>query len=624
VDARGVAVTRAQVQERNVGRAFFVTTDQYGNFSVGPYFKVDQGTGTVTFSASIALSQLDGLGFKRGATIAEFSVDDSMADAANDAVPTEGAVRNYIDRRLGVSHFGVNVLSDNTIPPLSGGFMALTGQLAMKGAMSLGTFKIENLGEPVLGTDAARLDSINFSNLKDNDGSVLLNFTDNQAGQLLALTGDDNEIKNFTVVGDVVLGIVSGQISTAISNGVIINSDVNAAAAIEQSKLAMNAATTRANATDIVQADRGLISLNSAEFTVTNGWTELRTNGIAVGKLAQIATDTVLGRSAVGDGNVSAVAFTTVVDEGAAVKKSQFGQSGSSTGFLRRNSAGNDDANFTTVEATAAKTGNTLAIRDVNGDLAGRQITVDQLRVTTTSTGVYTVLRSNEITTVNGSTEIFGYGGGGGSSFVGIGIESGSAGTNKRSFYNNDSHIFRRQDGATTFATLDNNGFNIGTRALTATTLTTGGAGTAGTITGTWTLSAGSTFHATYAADLAEYYEGDTEYEVGTVLIFGGDKEVTLSTDAADSRVAGVVSDRAAYSMNGACPGYKNQIALQGRVPVKVVGKISKGTILVTSNIPGVATAAGDDVKAGTMIGKALENYNSEEVGTIEVAVGRT
>jgi hypothetical protein len=624
VDVRGVAVTRAQVQERNVGRAFFVTTDQYGNFSVGPYFKVDQGTGTVTFSASIALSQLDGLGFKRGATIGEFSVDDSMADAANDAVPTEGAVRSYIDRRLGVSHFGVNVLSDNTIPSLSGGFMALTGQLAMKGIMSLGTFKIENLGEPILGSDAARLDSINFSNLKDDDGSVLLNFTDNQAGQLLALTGNDNEIKNFTVVGDVVVGIVSGQISTAISNGVIVNSDVNDSAAIAQSKLAMNAATTRANATDIVQADRGLVSLNSAEFTVTNGWTELRTNGITVGKLAQVATDTVLGRSAAGIGNVSAVAFTTVVDEGLAIKKSQFGQSGTSTGFLRRTVAGTDDANFTTVEATAAKTGNTLAIRDVNGDFAGRQVTVDQLRLTTTSTGVYTVLRSNEITTVNGSTEIFGYGGGGGSSFVGIGIEAGSAGANNRTFYNNATHTFRNQAGSTTFATLDNTGFNVGARALTATTLTTGDAGTGGTITGTWTLSAGSTFHATYAADLAEYYEGDAEYEVGTVLVFGGEKEVTLSTDAVDSRVAGVVSDRAAYSMNGSCPGYKNQIALQGRVPVKVVGKISKGTILVTSDIPGVATAAGNDVRAGTMIGKALENYDSDRVGTIEVAVGRT
>jgi hypothetical protein len=52
-----------ETDERDVGRVFYVTTDQFGNFKVGPYFKVDQGTGTVTFSSSIALSNLDGLGF---------------------------------------------------------------------------------------------------------------------------------------------------------------------------------------------------------------------------------------------------------------------------------------------------------------------------------------------------------------------------------------------------------------------------------------------------------------------------------------------------------------------------------------------------------------------------------
>jgi hypothetical protein len=71
VDETGVTVTRAQTQERGSGRVFFVTTDQFGNFSVGPYFRVDQGTGSVTFAASLALSNLDGLGFKRGTTIAE-------------------------------------------------------------------------------------------------------------------------------------------------------------------------------------------------------------------------------------------------------------------------------------------------------------------------------------------------------------------------------------------------------------------------------------------------------------------------------------------------------------------------------------------------------------------------
>jgi hypothetical protein len=136
-------------------------------------------------------------------------------------------------------------------------------------------------------------------------------------------------------------------------------------------------------------------------------------------------------------------------------------------------------------------------------------------------------------------------------------------------------------------------------------------------------LDSTSRFQATYAADLAEYYEGDREYAVGTVLVFGGDKEVTISNKQGDHRVAGVVSDNAAYSMNAACPGFKNQVALQGRVPCRVVGKIEKGDLLITSNIAGCAISAGGDARTGTVIGKALENYDSNHIGTIEVAVGR-
>jgi hypothetical protein len=129
---------------------------------------------------------------------------------------------------------------------------------------------------------------------------------------------------------------------------------------------------------------------------------------------------------------------------------------------------------------------------------------------------------------------------------------------------------------------------------------------------------------ATYSADLAEYYEGDKEYAVGTVLVFGGDKEVTIATSKEDHRIAGVVSDTAAYSMYGACPGHKNLIALQGRVPVRVVGNIAKGDLLTTSSIAGVAVSVGGNARTGTVIGKALEDYNSDHVGTIQVAVGRT
>jgi hypothetical protein len=121
-------------------------------------------------------------------------------------------------------------------------------------------------------------------------------------------------------------------------------------------------------------------------------------------------------------------------------------------------------------------------------------------------------------------------------------------------------------------------------------------------------------------ADLAEKYTSDAEYEPGTVLIFGGAKEVTIARDYQDTRIAGVVSTKPAYLMNSECDGV--EVALQGRVPVKVVGTIRKGDLLVASGAPGVATV-GVNPKVGSVIGKAIENYDSQRVGFIEAVVGR-
>ena len=60
-----------------------------------------QGTGTVTFAGSIAPFNLDGIGFKRGVVVAEFSTDDGMTQNGSDIVPTQNAVRGYVNRRLG-------------------------------------------------------------------------------------------------------------------------------------------------------------------------------------------------------------------------------------------------------------------------------------------------------------------------------------------------------------------------------------------------------------------------------------------------------------------------------------------------------------------------------------------
>lgn len=62
----------------------------------------------------------------------------------------------------------------------------------------------------------------------------------------------------------------------SIKAGCIDNADINASAAIAQSKLSMNAATTRANATGITQADRGLASFDCNLFNATSGWVSIK------------------------------------------------------------------------------------------------------------------------------------------------------------------------------------------------------------------------------------------------------------------------------------------------------------------------------------------------------------
>jgi hypothetical protein len=522
-------VEYSQVVERGEGRCFFVTTDQFGNFSVGPFFRVDQGTGTVTFSASLALSNLSGLGFKRGVPISEFSTDTTFSDNATDTVPTENATRGYLDRRLGVSHGGDSIDTSRTIPPTTGGFMALSGQLAMKNTLNMGDHRIRNVADPVEQTDAVNRRSISFDAIIANSfpGQAV------DAGMTIAFTGAGNEGRAVKIAGDLTVpndnAITTGVDSTLneyniyIKPDIIDNANINSAAAIVQSKLSMVTASTRAAAAGITQADRGLASFNSAEFTLTTGWVELKTNGLELGKFAQIATDTVLGRSAAGTGDVSAVAFSTVVDEGGAIKKSQY----SSQGFLRRTGAttSSQDSDYGVVEAVSAYAGftdvsanNKLIIRDGNGDIGVRDSYASRAFYVGTSASVNKKLSDTAVTATGGSINLYGFNG-----VLGVSIGDGSLTSDKVSSYRNNSHRFRLNDdsafapiqvssiitpdvttgGASTAGTLTGNwsmnttsNLTLGTGTINASagtlqsaTLTTGAVGTAGTITGAWSLN---------------------------------------------------------------------------------------------------------------------------------------
>lgn len=584
--------------ERDVGRVFFVSTDQFGNFKVGRNFTVDQGTGEVKISANISLSNIAGFQFRRGVAVSEFSNDDRFLSADSNVVATSLATLTYISRRLGVDVRG-ELLDPNSIEPADGGFMALSGVATMKGNMQLGNNKIVGLADPEGGQDAANLRSLTYDNFQNFTG------TDVSASDLIVFTGVGNESVNAATAGDVTFELSGNTYTSSISDNVIIDSDVNTDAAIAQSKLAMQAATTRANATGIAQSDLGLASFNNLEFEATDGWINLKDNGTSISKIQKIASNTVLGNSSALLGNTLEIPFATVVNQGLGIKKSQY----NSLGFLRRTNTGTtEDSAWTVVEMDTAATNNRLVVRDgVDGGFSAGTVNFTRTNISSR------IDLNNKILFNADSDTVRLYGDDGN---AGIRIQTGS--TNLTS-YRNAVHRFRNSAGTQDAPIIAS---SVQTLALT-----TGSNTTSGTITGRWTLTGNSPnesrLQATYSADLAEYYEGDKEYPVGTVLVFGGDKEVTSTNVFMDTRVAGVVSNTAAFVMYDACPGYKNLVALQGRVPCKVVGKIQKGDMLVTASIPGIAIAA-KDVKVGTVVGKALESYDSDHIGTIEIAVGRT
>jgi len=133
----------------------------------------------------------------------------------------------------------------------------------------------------------------------------------------------------------------------------------------------------------------------------------------------------------------------------------------------------------------------------------------------------------------------------------------------------------------------------------------------AGTITATAT-------QAQYA-DLAEKYESDAEYEPGTVVVFGGDKEITACSSQGSHAVVGVISTDPAYMMNSEAEG--QYVALTGRVPCKVTGPVAKGDLLVSSGEEGHAEVQ-NEARPGTIIGKAIgTNPEGNGPAIIEVLV---
>ena len=117
-------------------------------------------------------------------------------------------------------------------------------------------------------------------------------------------------------------------------------------------------------------------------------------------------------------------------------------------------------------------------------------------------------------------------------------------------------------------------------------------------------------------ADLAEYYVADKEYEPGTLVKFGGKYELT----EADTEANAVVTSKPGFVLNNniaSADGIPTAIALVGRTPIKVVGKVKKFQNLALSDIPGIACAA----NGRKTIAKALADKDTDDVGLLECVV---
>ena len=756
--------------EKGKGRVFYVSTDQNGIFRVGKFFSVDQGTGTVTFSASLALSDVDGLGFKRGVVITEFSTDTAMTDNASDTVPTESAVRGYINRRLGYDVTGAPVA--NKLGP---GVLAPNGSVPMTDDLNAAGNTITNLAIPVGDSDAATKSYVDSGRGENDEIKDLrsLEYNDYSEGQLIVATGYKKLILDAGsilgggfAIADVITGSITGATGTIVdvqtgltgiegniveltytpltgefsdgkpatgpdadvltapggkqgnvidgpidewANGVadpnsdvvitttridaglstryttmdvqlksntIVNSDISGTAQIAQSKLNMEFASTRANATGISQSDLGLASFDDSKFTVTDGWVTVKSNSVPVGDLQNIDSNTVLGRSDVGSGLVSEIPFSTVVDQG--------------TGLL--------DADFTTELLAAAnpgevliKTGagtygisnvttsgevNSIVKTDVNGSIQvnslilGGDSSYEVLTLDTLDLVLKTPAQGEVFRSVGGTagTGVFGDPGYVAPTYpnmtingsVNIGSTDHIASQSilqQTSNFNNEKRLgvdwiyssFIEAPGekgaASTGIAI---GANTGKTTAGQIAIITAGPGASvapaifsstgvvpdtdnlydiGSATKKYANVYATLFRGTatesYYADLAENYLGDAEYDPGTVLVFGGEAEVTTTTTKGDHRVAGVVTTNPAHLMNSELEGDNViGIALQGRVPCKVIGKVTKGDMLVSSAIPGYAIV-NNSPTVGTVIGKALEDKTTSDKGVIEVVVGK-
>jgi hypothetical protein len=592
-----------EVQEVGKGRVYSATTDQDGNFKVGKFFSVDQGRGTVSISAPISLTNVDGISFKRGQTLVQvFSVDGTMGGNSNNSVPTERAIQTYVNSRLGLNR-------NNTtagVSPIGNGFLDRGGVLEMLDTIKMGDNRIVNMADALADKDALnrRSGDLRYINTSGDTMVGELSMGNNKITNLSDATSDQDalnrrsgDLRYVNTTGDTLIGPLTTQNLTPSSNATYsIGADLTRYSNVYANNLYGTVATSQ------LSGSVAILNGGTGAASASQALTNLLPGGATVG---YVLTTNGPGSFYWGPGGggggtptgtrINSSRITANATAGQTVFTSPTYVIGAAQLRVYVNGVRQDIAEYTETSTSTFTMGVGLNVDDqVIAEVDG----FINYQVTAAATSFEPVgdLASTNVQSALGELDT---------------DKMPKAGGN---FTGNVSIIDAN-------LTLNTGYVDVLGGSLRVDNITTGAAATPGTITGAWTLTSGSTLQATYA-DLAEYYEGDTEYAPGTVLVFGGDKEVTVTDQANDIRLAGVVTTNPAYVMNSEQTGIKVCIALAGRIPVQVIGTVKKGDMLTTSDIPGFATKATNPT-LGSIIGKALENKSYNDPGAIQVAVGR-
>ena len=122
-----------------------------------------------------------------------------------------------------------------------------------------------------------------------------------------------------------------------------------------------------------------------------------------------------------------------------------------------------------------------------------------------------------------------------------------------------------------------------------------------------------------FYADLAERFASDETYAPGTVVELGGTEEITIATQELSESIIGVISTRPAHLMNAGAGTDQTHpaVAVNGRVPVRVIGAVRKGDRLVSAGLGLARVGTKEEITAFNVLGRSLEDKLDAGPGSI-------